>query len=137
MAAMDIKELKVNLRASFEAGSNYYRQAEEAFLKSRAPDSGPLTAQEVAARRQILKTAELLRTLAADVERLDDDIAEDYLGLLNALSVPEASFHDGTFANALVHLNKTLPGHSRPWRPRTVNEFISFLTRHATIAKAN
>jgi hypothetical protein len=134
---MNSKELKAYLRASFEAASKYYHQAEEAFRKRRALDNATLTAREIAASRQIVETAKILRTLAADVDRLDDDIAEDYLDILNALSVPETSFHDGAFANVLVHLNKPLPGHSRPWRPRSVNEFIRFLTEHAAISKAN
>jgi hypothetical protein len=39
-----------------------------------------------------------------------------------AVCVPGASFHGGTFDNAMVHLNKTLPGDSEPWRPRTRGE---------------
>ena len=75
--------------------------------------------------------------LSADVDNLDEYVAEDYLEILNSVSVPELSFCDGTFANVLVHINKPLPGYPGRWQPKTVNEFIEFLTKHTSTAKAN
>jgi len=76
---MDFNQLKTYLRIAFEAGSKFCREAEEALAKHRPPDLPPLTSEELVGRRNILKAARIMHKLSADVDNLDEYVAEDYL----------------------------------------------------------